>query len=144
MSYLGGIYLSSFEVIYQWSVRLSNTKMDIQSQYFDMLSEFIFGDLHFVLELADEFVYRGLHGGWPEGCLPFLPQVIIMRDLVRMLLGIVGDLPLMGTGGTVAAAWRYCEDSGQSRGSGGGMGGGGNGGMEGSGVGGGDGSIEWV
>ena len=110
MSYLGGIYLSSFEVIYQWSVRLSNSKMDIQSQYFDMLAVFIFADLHFVLELADEFVYRGLHGGWPDGCLPFLPQVVIMRDLLRMLLGIVGDLPLM-TGGTVASAWRYREDS---------------------------------
>ena len=128
MSFLSGIYLSRYEVIIQWSVGLS--RMDIESQFFDLLAEFIFGDLHFVLELADEFVYRGLHGGWPDGCLPFLPQVIIMRDLVRMLLGIVGDLPLMGTGGTVAAAWRYREDSRQGGGSRGGMGGGGNGGME--------------
>ena len=117
--------------------------MDIESQFFDMLAEFMFGDLHFILKLAYEFVYRGLHGGWPDGCLPFLPQVIIMRDLLRMLLGIVGDLPLM-TGGTVASAWRYREDSRRGGGRGGGMGGGGNGGMAGGGVGGGVGSIEWV
>ena len=112
--------------------------MDIQSQYFDMSSKFIFGDLMFVLEFSEEFINRGLHGGWHDDCLFYLPQIIIMRDLVRMLIGIVGDLPLMGAGGTVADAWRNREDSRR----GGGMGGGGNGGM--GGVGGADGSIEWV
>ena len=144
MLYLSGIYLSRFEVIIQWSVGLS--RMDIESQFFDMLAEFMFGDLHFILKLAYEFVYRGLHGGWPDGCLPFLPQVIIMRDILRMVLGIVGNLPLLGTGGTVASAWRYREESrrGGGRGGGGrggGMGGGGTGGMAGGGVGGGVSSI---
>ena len=104
MSYLGSIYLSSFEVIYQWSLRFS--KMDIQSQYSDMISESIFGYLMFVLELSEEFINRGLNGGWPDDCVPYLPQIIILRDLVRMLIGIVGYLPLMGAGGTVTDAWR--------------------------------------
>ena len=138
MLYVGGIYLSRFEVIYQWSLRFS--KMDIQSQYFEMSSESIFGYLMFVLELSEEFINRGLNGGWPDDCLPYLPQIIIMRDLVRMLIGIVGDLPLMGAGGTVADAWRNREDSRRGGGRGGGMGGGGNGGM--GGVGGADGSID--
>ena len=114
--------------------------MDIQSQYFDMISESIFGYLMFVLELSEEFINRGLNGGWPDDCLPYLPQIIIMRDLVRMLIGIVGDLPLMGAGGTVADAWRNREEEERRRGGrGGGMGGGGNGGM--GGVGRADGSI---
>ena len=49
-----------FEVIYQWSLRFS--KMDIQSQYSDMISESIFGYLMFVLELSEEFINRGLNG----------------------------------------------------------------------------------
>ena len=104
--------------------------MDIQSHYFDMSSKSIFGYLMFVLELSEEFINHRLNGGWPDDCLPYLPQIIIMRDLVRMLIGIVGDLPLMGAGGTVADAWRNREGSFRGGGRGGGMGGGGNGGME--------------
>ena len=54
---------------------------------------------------------------------------------------LLGDLPRLGMSGTVASAWRCCDEARR----GGGMGGGGNGGMTGGGAGGGGGvgSIEW-
>ena len=124
--------------------------MDIESQLYNILSEFIFGNICFTLELADEFVRRGRQGGWPADCLTFLPREMVLRDLIRMAVDLLGDLPVLGPSGTVASVWRCREEARRGGGRGGGMGGGGSGGMAGgmagggAGVGGVVGSIEWV
>ena len=108
MSYLGGIYQSSFELIIHWSVEL--TKMTIEAQLYNLLAEFIYGNVRFTVELADEFVRRGLHDGWPADCWPYLLRVMIVRDLLRLAMEILGDLPMLGTSGTVALVWRCREE----------------------------------
>ena len=120
--------------------------MTIEAQLYNLLAEFIYGNVCFTLELADEFVRRGLQDGWPADCLSFLPRVMVVRDLLRMAMDLLGDLPMLGTSGTVASVWRCREEARRGGGRGGGMGGGGSGGMAGggAGVGGVVGSIEWV
>ena len=69
MSYLGGIYQGCFEVITQWSVELVN--MTIEADLFNLLAEFIYGNLKFTVGLMDKFVHRGLTaGGWPADSWP--------------------------------------------------------------------------
>ena len=57
-----------------------------------------------------------------------------MRDLLRLALDILGNLPVLGLGGSVASVWKSREDARRGGGRGGGMGDGGSGGLSGGGL----------
>ena len=81
----------------------------MELQLYNLLSDFSYGNIRFTLELADEFVLRGNREGWPQECWAYLPRIMIMRDLLRLALDILGDLPVLGAGGSVALVWNTRE-----------------------------------
>ena len=110
--------------------------MSMETQLYNLLLDFIYGNIRFRLELADEFVMRGNREGWPQECWAYLPRIMIMRDLLRLALDVLGDLPVLGLGGSVASVWNSREDARRGGGRGGGMGDGGSDGLSGGGLGG--------
>ena len=114
--------------------------MSMDSQLYNMLCNYIYGNICLTLELVDDFIMRGNQEGWPQECWAYMPRVLVMRDLLRLALNVLGDVPVLGAGGSVASVWntreyvrtgggqdRRVEDSGSDGGrdnlSGGGLGG---------------------
>ena len=83
--------------------------MSMELQLYNLLSDFVYGNIRFTLELADEFVMRGNQEGWPQECWAYLPRILVMRDLLRLALDVLGDLPVLGAGGSVASVWNTRE-----------------------------------
>ena len=105
--------------------------MSMDSQLYNMLCEYIYGNICLTLELADDFIMRGNQEGWPQECWAYLPRIMIMRDLLRLALDVLCDLPVLGLGGSVASVWNSREDARRGGGKGGGMGDGGSDGLSG-------------
>ena len=120
--------------------------MTIEAELFNLFAEIIYGNLRFSVEMLDKFVRRGLTAdSWPADGWPFIPRVMIVQDLLRLVRDILGDLPRLGMSGTVGSVWRCRDEARREGGRGGGRGGGGSGGRIGGGAGGGGGvdSTEW-
>ena len=144
MSYLGGIYQSCLEVVIQWSVISLN--MTIEGDLFNLFSDIIYGNLRFTVGMMNEFLRRGMtQDGWPVEGWPYLPRVMIVRDLLILAMELLGELSRLEMPGTVGSVWRCRNEARRGGGRGGGMGGGGSGGMTGGGGGRGgfSGSVEW-
>ena len=123
--------------------------MSMDSQLYNMLCEYIYGNVCLTLEIVDDFLLRGNQDGWPRECWTYMVRVLVIRDLLRLALTTLGDVPVLGAGGSVASAWNtreYVRTGGGREGrmgdgetddlSGGGLGGQGGQGLSGGGLGG--------
>ena len=83
--------------------------MSMDSQLYNMLCEYIYGNVCLTLEIVDDFLLRGNQDGWPRECWTYMVRVLVMRDLLRLALTTLGDVPVLGAGGSVASAWNTRE-----------------------------------
>ena len=83
--------------------------MSMDSQLYNMLCEYIYGNVCLTLEIVDDFLLRGKQDGWPRECWTYMVRVLVMRDLLRLALTTLGDVPVLGAGGSVASAWNTRE-----------------------------------
>ena len=72
------------------------------------------------LEICDDFLTRGNEAGWPQEVWAYVVRVLVTRDLLRLALSTLGEVPVLGTGGSVASTWNTRQyvmtGGGQSRG----------------------------
>ena len=80
-------------------------RMSLDLQLYNLLCEYIYGNLCLTLEICDDFLTRGNEAGWPQQCWAYMPRVLVMRDLLRLALNTLGEVPVLGVGGSVASAW---------------------------------------
>ena len=79
--------------------------MSLDHQLYNLLCEYIYGNICLTLEICDDFLTRGNEAGWPQECWAYMPRVLVMRDLLRLALSTLGEVPVLGVGGSVASAW---------------------------------------
>ena len=72
------------------------------------------------LEICDDFLTRGNEVGWPQEVWAYVVRVLVTRDLLRLALSTLGEVLVLGTGGSVASTWNTRQyvmtGGGQSRG----------------------------
>ena len=78
--------------------------MSLDPELFNLLCEYIFGYISLTLDTVDDFLDRGNAAGWPQQSWAYMPRVCVTRDLLRLSLNTLGDLPVLGVGGSVATS----------------------------------------
>ena len=79
--------------------------MSLDPELYNLLCEYIYEYVCLTLETVDDFLTRGNEAGWPQQSWADMPRVFVMRDLLRLALNTLGDVPVLGVGGSVASAW---------------------------------------
>ena len=79
--------------------------MSLDSQLYNLLCEYIYGNICLTLEICDNFLTRGNEAGWPQECWAYMVRILVTRDLLRLALSTLGEVPVLGVGGSVASAW---------------------------------------
>ena len=94
--------------------------MSLDHQLYNLLCEYIYGNMCITLEICDDFLTRGYEAGWPQEVWAYVVRVLVTRDLLRLVLSNLGEVPVLGTGGSVASTWNTRQyvmmGGGQSRG----------------------------
>ena len=79
--------------------------MSLDHQLYNLLCEYIYGNICITLEICDDFLTRGNEAGWPQESWAYVVRVLVTRDLLRLALSTLGEVPVLGVGGSVASAW---------------------------------------
>ena len=79
--------------------------MSLDHQLYNLLCEYIYGNICIMLEVCGDFLTRGNKAGWPQECWAYMVRVLVTRDLLRLALSTLGEVPVLGVGGSVASAW---------------------------------------
>ena len=79
--------------------------MSLDPQLYNLLCEYIYGNICLTLEIVEDFLTRGNEAGWPQEVWAYMPRVLVMQDLLRLALSTLGEVPVLGVGGSVASAW---------------------------------------
>ena len=79
--------------------------MLLDCQLYNLLCEYIYGNICLTLEICDDFLTRGNKAGWPQESWAYMVRVLVTRDLLRLALSTLGEVPVLGVGGSVASAW---------------------------------------
>ena len=79
--------------------------MSLDHQLYNILCEYIYGNMCITLQICDDFLTRGNKAGWPQEVWAYVVRVLVMRDLLRLALSTLGEVPVLGTGGSVASTW---------------------------------------
>ena len=94
--------------------------MSLDHQLYNLLCEYIYGNICLTLEICDDFLTRGNEAGWPQEVWAYMVRVLVTRDLLRLALSTLGEVPVLGSGGSVASTWNTRQyvmtGGGQSRG----------------------------
>ena len=79
--------------------------MSLDHQVYNRLCDYIYGNMCITLEICDDFLTRGNEAGWPQEVWAYVVRVLVTRDLLRLAISTLGEVPVLGTGGSVASAW---------------------------------------
>ena len=79
--------------------------MSLDHQLNNLLCEYVYGNMCITLEICDDFLTRGNEAGWPQDVWAYLVRVLVTRDLLRLALSTLGEVPVLGVGGSVASTW---------------------------------------
>ena len=79
--------------------------MSLDHQLYNLLCDYIYGNMCVTLEICDDFLTRGNEAGWPQEVWAYVVRMLVTRDLLRLALSTLGEVPVLGTGGSVASSW---------------------------------------
>ena len=79
--------------------------MSLDHQVYNRLCDYIYGNMCITLEICDDFLTRGNEAGWPQEVWAYMVRVLVTRDLLRLALSTLGEVPVLGSGGSVASTW---------------------------------------
>ncbi len=79
--------------------------MSLDHQVYNLLCDYIYGNMCITLEICDDFLTRGNEAGWPQEVWAYVVRVLVTRDLLRLAISTLGEVPGLGTGGSVVSAW---------------------------------------
>ena len=83
--------------------------MSLDHQLYNLLCDYIYGNMCITLEICDDFLTRGNEAGWPQEVWANVVWVLVTRDLLRLAISTLGEVPVLGTGGSVGYS-PVCDD----------------------------------